>query len=295
MGIVIDNEFKGLIPPLETDEYLQLEKNILADGIRDPLVVWHQEGKTDDILIDGHNRFQISRLHGNIPYQVVSKDFDSRNEAMCFIIDNQLGRRNINAYVRSELALKKKPLIAEQAKEKQKEAGGAVRQKSDKAVVDTKKELAKIAGVSHDTIHKVEVIQEKAPEEVKQQLRKGDVSINQAYKDVINQSVKPKDVVKDAKERHEQFKENKQEKIVSFNDAQQDKRDKKILAIDLSQKIFRAIDILDSLANLPALEGSDENYKDLLGNLDDDSKKTLYNGLTRMITIAADIRERVKA
>lgn len=294
MGIVIDNEFKGLIPPLETDEYLQLEKNILADGIRDPLVVWHQEGKTDDILIDGHNRLQISQLHGNIPYQVVRKDFGSRNEAMCFIIDNQLGRRNINAYVRSELALKKKPLIAEQAKKKQATHTEQGYQKSDKAV-DTNKQIAKIAGVSHDTIHKVEVISEKAPEEVKQQLRKGDMSINQAYKDLVNQSVKQKDFVKDAKERHEQFKENKQEKIVSFNDAQQDKRDKKILAIDLSQKIFRAIDILDNLANLPALEGSDENYNDLLGSLDDDSKKTLYNGLTRMMTIAADIRERVKA
>jgi len=37
------------------------------------------------------------------------------------------------------------------AKAKQREGGGAVRQISDKAVVDTKKELAKAAGVSHDT------------------------------------------------------------------------------------------------------------------------------------------------
>ena len=51
---------------------------------------------------------------------------------------------------RATLALKMKPLIAKKAKEKQSEAGGAVRQKSDKAVVDTKKELAKIAGVSHE-------------------------------------------------------------------------------------------------------------------------------------------------
>ena len=39
-------------------------------------------------------------------------------------------------------------------KEKQKEAGEAVCQKSDKAVVDTKKELAKVAKVSHDTLAK---------------------------------------------------------------------------------------------------------------------------------------------
>ncbi|MDR9817695.1 MAG: hypothetical protein RJR34_13215 [Candidatus Methanoculleus thermohydrogenotrophicum] len=33
-------------------------------------------------------------------------------------------------------------------------------------VVDTKKELAKIAGVSHDTIARIEKIVQKAPEEV---------------------------------------------------------------------------------------------------------------------------------
>ncbi len=81
-------------------------------------------------------------------------EFKSREDAKQWIILNQFGRRNLSAYDRSLLALKLKPLIAEKAKAKQSEAGGAVRQKSDKAVIDTKKELAKIAGVSHDTIIK---------------------------------------------------------------------------------------------------------------------------------------------
>ena len=41
--------------------------------------------------------------------------------------------------------------IAARAKANQKAAGGAVPQKSAEAV-DTRKELAKLAGVSHDTI-----------------------------------------------------------------------------------------------------------------------------------------------
>lgn len=57
-----------------------------------------------------------------------------------------------------------------------------VNQKSDERYeLNTNKELAKVAGVSHDTIHKVEVIEEKAAPEVKEQLRKGEVSINKAY------------------------------------------------------------------------------------------------------------------
>lgn len=53
---------------------------------------------------------------------------------------------------RSVLALKLKPLIAEKAKEQQ--IRKSVSQKSvEQKPIDTQKELAKVAGVSHDTIH----------------------------------------------------------------------------------------------------------------------------------------------
>ena len=60
---------------------------------------------------------------------------------MLWMIRNQLGRRNLLPYVRSDLALKLKPAIAEMAKENQREAGGAVRQISDKAI-ETREEIA---------------------------------------------------------------------------------------------------------------------------------------------------------
>ena len=43
-------------------------------------------------------------------------------------------------------------------------------QKSGRSI-DTKKELARIAGVSHDTIHKVETIENSGDEYVKEQAR----------------------------------------------------------------------------------------------------------------------------
>ena len=51
------------------------------------------------------------------------------------------------ATIRGELALKRKHIIAAKAKENQKRSGGAVPQKSAEPV-ETRKELAKIAGVS---------------------------------------------------------------------------------------------------------------------------------------------------
>jgi hypothetical protein len=50
--------------------------------------------------------------------------------------------------------------------------------------VDTKKELARIASVSHDTIAKVKKIEHTGSEEMKQQLLRGEISINEAYKQV---------------------------------------------------------------------------------------------------------------
>lgn len=51
----------------------------------------------------------------------------------------------------------------------------------EKNSVNTLKEVAKVAGVSHDTIHKVEVIVKEAPEVIKEAARDNDISINKAY------------------------------------------------------------------------------------------------------------------
>ena len=89
------------------------------------------------------------------------------------------GRRNLPPYVRVTLALELESTIAARAKENQVEAGkdhGKGCQKSDKAIeaIDTKREIAAIAGVSHDTVAKVKTIKAKASEETKDKLAKGE-------------------------------------------------------------------------------------------------------------------------
>ena len=71
------------------------------------------------------------------------------------------------------------------AKEKQIESGGAVPKKSAKPPIETRQEIAKAAGVSHDTIAKVEKIEAQATPEIKAALKAGDLSINAAYNKVI--------------------------------------------------------------------------------------------------------------
>lgn len=92
----IDQEFKTLIRPLRRDEYLQLEVNLTIDGCREPIATWN------NIIVDGHNRYEIcNRLR--IPYAVREMPFENRNQAIIWICNNQLGRRNISEETRRYL------------------------------------------------------------------------------------------------------------------------------------------------------------------------------------------------
>lgn len=165
----IQKEYKTLIPPLSSEEYKCLEENIVKDGVREPLVVW------GDILIDGHNRYEICQKH-SITYKTINKDFESAEEAKRWIILNQFGRRNLTKFQRSELALKLKPMLAAQAKKRQGTRNDLnIPQNSAESSKsgETREDLAKIAGVSRDTIDKVSVIQKNGSKEQIERARIG--------------------------------------------------------------------------------------------------------------------------
>ena len=170
----IKEEFKKLIPALTVEEFNQLEANCLAEGIREKIITWN------GFIIDGHNRFEIA-TRWNLEYESESKRFKDENEVKEWMIHNQFGRRNLSNYQRSVLALELKSVFSARAKENLSD-GGKGCQISDK--VDTKKELAKLANVSHDTIAKVKVIEAKAEDTLKEKLLNGEISINQAYKEI---------------------------------------------------------------------------------------------------------------
>lgn len=179
MKLKIDEGFKSLIPPLQPEEYQQLEANILQEGVRDALVTWN------GVLIDGHNRYAICQKHA-LTFPTVQRDFESRDDALMWIIRNQLGRRNITAFMRGELALQLKPLIAAKAKANQGQRtdlhGNNILPNLAKSnIVNTRKELADASGVSHGTMDKIERIVKDAPEPIKAKARSGEVSTHKAY------------------------------------------------------------------------------------------------------------------
>ena len=176
-------EFQELIPPLTNEEYKQLESNCLEEGIREPILTWN------DYIIDGHNRYKIAQ-QWSLEFKTESKSFNSEDDVKEWMILNQFGRRNLSNYQRSVLALQLEDVFRAKAKENQIRKPNSVLQISAEQKLDTRKELSKVAAVSHDTIAKVKKIQEKAPEEVKAKLRTGEVSINAAYKEIKKEEKK---------------------------------------------------------------------------------------------------------
>lgn len=172
------------------DEFNQLRENILeVNEVYDPLITWQ------GILIDGHNRWRIIQEHPEVIYKTIEVIFYDRNEAKLWIINNQLGRRNLNKADAIILAQKKSEVTAQAAKEKQKQAGGDKRSeeykenasvkndKTEKEPISTRKETAKLAGVSEGTVAQFEQVQKKAPELIPK-IRSGEMTIGGAYKAV---------------------------------------------------------------------------------------------------------------
>jgi hypothetical protein len=91
-GIVILEELSDFIVPLNKEEREQLEQNILLEGCRDPLTLWENENSL--VLVDGHNRFDICKRN-NIEFKVHTKEFEDLEEVKEWMINNQLGRRNL--------------------------------------------------------------------------------------------------------------------------------------------------------------------------------------------------------
>lgn len=188
MEVIVDKEFKAIIPPLSTEERRQLEDNLVADGCREPLTAWAKDGSL--ILLDGHNRLEICQSKG-IAFDVKQIAFDDRASALLWIIRNQFGRRNLSTFQRAELALKMKDVIAAKAKENNStntKRGLVTNTQAQREPIRTRDELAKIAGVSASTITQTEAVLEQASPEVIDQVRSGKKSVSGAYHEVTGKS-----------------------------------------------------------------------------------------------------------
>ncbi|NYE60510.1 hypothetical protein FHW58_001662 [Duganella sp. 1224] len=185
MQIKINDVLRSYIEPLTESEYQALERSILTEGCRDALVLW------EDVLVDGHNRYQICQQHG-IPFKVTENtSFRNIEDVKLWMIDNNLGRRSISDYQRGVLALRKKEIMTARALEMAAEAaaedakiappeGEDAPKKPAAMPLVSREEIARAARLSTATIGQIEKIQKTATPELVEAVRAGTISINAA-------------------------------------------------------------------------------------------------------------------
>lgn len=101
--LTIDPKFSGIFDQLKDTERELLEKSLLQDGCRDSVIVWDNGAYAPPIL-DGRNRYELCELH-DIPFKLKYVKFSGANDelqARAWILQNQLGRRNLPEQLKAQ-------------------------------------------------------------------------------------------------------------------------------------------------------------------------------------------------
>lgn len=197
----IDPELRDLLPPLTDDEYKQLEKNIVENGFDKnfPIMEWH------GFIVDGHNRYDICKKHNITDYVIGTLAYETKEEVMEWMLDIQLGRRNLSPIQRIAITEKYRPIYEKQALINKQNAISEARKNNEnnrneqfsvnlpKTVpINTSEKLASVAGVSEKTYRMGAKILNSDNEEVKGKVLSGEMSINAGY-NKIKETTKQKE------------------------------------------------------------------------------------------------------
>lgn len=192
--LIIDKEFEELLPVLTPEEFVRLEQSILKDGMLDPIKVWEEPGTGRNIIIDGHNRYRILKKNNiSLNYWenykfMYADELPTRDDVKRWMLEQQLGRRNLSEAEKYEIVQKFKSVFEQKAKKNQSLGGKG---SANLPKVDTRKEMAKATGVSEGTYRKMDVVMKSDNEDLKQKLREKKVSVDAAYKNVKSTDQKP--------------------------------------------------------------------------------------------------------
>jgi hypothetical protein len=193
--ISLNKEYADLVPSQPEEEYEAMKESIKEHGLLNPLLI-NQNG----VLLDGYHRHKACMELGISPaYKIINTK--NEFEEKLLVIDSNLKRRQLNNFQRVELALKSKPILEEIAKRNTTSNLPSVRNLTvgDKGKDDRNltplgrvdEQIGKLAGVSRDTVEKVQGILEIISpsgrlggigENLHRDLTTGEISINNAAK-----------------------------------------------------------------------------------------------------------------
>lgn len=287
--MTIDEEFQKLIPPLTDDEYRQLEENCIKEGIREAILVWDRGD--DLVIVDGHNRYKIAREH-NLKWSHKVMNFESREDVKAWIRRNQLGRRNVDLLTKGELLEDIEKYEAQKAKKRQATSTGGnspqlvenLPQADNGKVRDKMGAMIGVSGRQYDRIKK---INHEATPQVKQAVRDGKLSINQAYNSTFPKVLDP---VREAKEEHEEFKEKVKDGVVDFADVKKDEINQRIIYHDFVRNLYKPLTAVNGFGLLYQTKDMER----MIAKIPDDLAENLVFKIDHCIKILELVRTTIE-
>ena len=209
MILQTDPEFMIVLPALTEDEYQALRHSIIAYGrALEPITVW------DGVIVDGHARYRIC-CEENLPYEIRSIEFASKDDAKRWLLETQLVRRHMTKYERIIRTERYRDIFRKQAAKRQGWRKGQKQNTEEKQEADltvekregdreasllhlpqtepiqkdngnrhsneTVERLAKIAGVSATIYRHALEIENSGNKNLIEAVRKGEISITRAW------------------------------------------------------------------------------------------------------------------
>lgn len=183
MAELVAHAFADVFPLMRGEEYEALKADIAAHGVRQPIVLH------DGRIVDGRNRYRACKELKIEPPTRILRDGTPIVE---FIISANLHRRHLDANQKAMVAAEIEPMLAAEAKARQKEhAGTAPGKKADTLSKNGKSEpihAAKIAaervGVSRGYVSDAKKLKREAPD-LAEKVVAGELTIPKAKKEAV--------------------------------------------------------------------------------------------------------------
>lgn len=296
-----NDTISDLVPEMTEKEYLDLKTSVEESGLRHPIDI-----NKDYTILDGRHRVRVYEALGYENIEVVVHDL-SESEAIKFVVDTAVNRRNLTEAQRLNIVLNSEDVITEIVERSKMNQGkrndltsGSVEPKVQNTT-NTNTEIGKLAGVSKSTVVRAKKVKKENPEGYKKVV-KGDSSWSKEYDNlpsVKNNKPKPE---KEAVPSEKDMKTEISKPVAKPKKMKEDLRDlinnQSENLSESDKKLMRAEhEAMNIVEKSLALHNQIEEIKDLelfirfVKTLDKDNLIKVHNSLEKLINMEDFINE----
>ena len=181
-----DEDLRNIFPRPSDSKLELMAKSLNENGLIDDLIT------CKGVLIDGYIRYELCKKLG-IPIRYKEMEFESKDDAKFFKIQNQCAQRELTVFQKCEILYPFEGFIAERVEKQRRKAISIYQRnkqtsaelhgslKRNESSEDTGTAIAKYANTTRRTWYLAKALIENADEEAKELLRTGKIKIYPTY------------------------------------------------------------------------------------------------------------------